>query len=356
MGWFTGYPAWGILIKMSRVSRVVLIDGANLAYRAQYTHMGLTTAKGKPTGVIFAVLRMLNTIYTKFERCPVLLFWEGGTLKVEDGKSKIIDFGIPNWRKALQTKKKYKGNREITKERIDVYAQLPHVQEVLNVLRYPQFSVPGLEGDDLIGIATRRLKKKLDLDEIAIVSSDRDFFQLIDDVVSVYRPGKGTMLKYTPKLVLREHRVHPHEWAVFKAFVGDSTDNYDGIDGIGPVKAARMVQLGADPTLPWNEQRKEFRVEFKSIKDQWSQAMDCYKLSLIPRSTKHKLFSEESKVVATELFRGMENRIHREFTKRELKEATQVFARFCGKWEMLEILSEKRKFFTGVSCDGEIVV
>lgn len=337
--------------------RVVLVDGMNLAYRAQYTNGYLQTSKGVKTGVIYAFLRMLKKIYDTFENAPLVVVWEGGTLQVKtEGTSYIIEKSEPVWRKDLQTKKVYKGNRKITPEVIDAHKQIPHVQHVLNILRYKQLWCPRLEADDLIGIAAHRLQKLDSIKEVAIISNDRDFYQCITDKVYVYRAGKGSLKKITAKSVEKEFGVGPDRWALFKSLVGDSSDHFDGIDGIGPKKAVQLLLLGADPRLTWKEQPRDVKKTFPKLKDSWHNATTCYALAKIPISCKHSIFDKDLQVEAKKAFVNFEETLHRSFLNvTELKKAINLFTSFCGEFEMYAILSDRRKFFEGVVCDGSIV-
>lgn len=335
---------------------VVLIDAMNLAFRAAHTHGNLTTSEGKDTGVIYAFIRILNNVVERFDKPQVLVFWEGGSLVVvREGKEYKLD-GKPakTWRKDLPGND-YKGQREITPEILKVHAQIPKVQKALAYLGYPQFSVPRLEGDDLIGIAAARLSRLEKITEVAILSGDKDFFQCIDSNVFVYRPGKGQLKKVTSSKVMKEFGVTPEQWAAYKAFIGDSSDHYKGIIGCGPKKAAEMIAMGADPSLDWADQPKAMRVKFKCFKDRWQEAKDCHKLAVIPRSVNYKLFDAELTASAKEAFKGFEDKLHRRFTSRELQTSIDLFTRFCSKYELLSMLSDRRKYFKGAIVDDIVL-
>lgn len=335
---------------------VVLIDAMNLAFRAAYTHGNLMTAEGKDTGVIYAFIKLLTDVYDKFENPQVLVFWEGGSLQVVR-KGKVYELeGKPEktWRKDLPGTD-YKGQREITPEILKVHAQIPAVQKALAILNYPRFSVPRLEGDDLIGIAAAKLSRMDHITEVAILSGDKDFFQCINEKTFVYRPGKGVLRKVTSIKVFKEFGVTIEQWAAYKAFIGDSSDHYKGIDGCGPKKAAEMLAMGADPSLDWEDQPKVMRIKFKPFKDKWSDAQKCYKLAVIPRSVNYKLFSPEMTAAAKEAFRDFENKLQRKFTRKELNTAIDLFTKFCGKYELLSMLADRTKYFKGAIVDGNVL-
>ena len=334
---------------------VVLIDAANLAYRAGYSNGNLTTSKGKPTGVIYGFIRILDNIYKQFENAVPIIFWEGGVLIVsKDGKSFKVQPHAPTWRKDLPGNT-YKAQREITPEVLKIHAQIPDIQKALGYLRYPQLSVPRLEGDDLIGIAAAKLLNMDSVKEIAILSNDKDFFQCINHKTFVYRPGKGQLKKVTSLKVFKEFGVSPEQWATYKAFIGDASDHYDGINGCGPKKAAEMVAMGADCSLDWEDQPKALRVKYKCFKDQWKEAKKCYKFAVIPRSANYGLFDAELTASAKEAFKGFEDKLHRQFTKRELQTAIDLFTNFCSEFELISMLSDRRRYFKGAIVDGNVL-
>jgi len=335
---------------------VVLIDAMNLAFRAAYTHGNLMTSGGKDTGVIYAFIRLLTDVYNRFETPQVVVFWEGGSLQVshEGTEYKLEQLMEKTWRKDLPGTD-YKGQREVTPEILKVHAQIPAVQKALRILGYPQLSVPKLEGDDLIGIASAKLSRMDSVEEIAIFSGDKDFFQCINEKTFVYRPGKGVLKRITGVKVFKEFNVTVEQWAAYKAFIGDSSDHYKGVDGCGPKKAAEMLAMGADPSLDWEEQPKTLRIKYKCFKDQWEEAKKCYKLAVIPRSVNYKLFSSEMIANAKAEFKDFEDRLHRKFTRKELNTAIDLFTRFCSKYELVSMLADRTKYFKGAIVDGSVL-
>lgn len=335
--------------------RIVLIDAMNLVFRAQYTSGSLTTEDGKPTGVIYGFIRMLHKVYQKFESSPILIFWEGGYLKVvREGKKFEVEKYDPVWRKDLP-RQEYKSNRKIDQSKLDAHAQVPKVQKVLAYLRHPQFSVPKCEGDDLIGIAAIKLAKEVRPEQIAIVSGDRDFLQLVDDhyKIRVYRPTADGLKKYDEKMVETEYGVPAYKFARYKAFVGDGTDHYKGIPGCGPVAARELVLVDADPSLSWVEQPKLVHKGFSKFEKHWRKARDCYKLALIPRTTKHKYFPEGLKADIDKEFKTLTSKLQREFTKEEYDASMELFVRFCARYELNSLLADRKMFFRGSIINGK---
>lgn len=132
------------------------------------------------------------------------------------------------------------------------------VKEVLGVMGIAMFEMPGYEADDVIGslafqamnlkIKNKRAKskntdQKLKLDEVIIVTGDRDMLQLVDKSIKLYMPIKGlTEAKlYDETAVKEKFGIAPEQMVDYKALVGDASDNYPGVAGIGPKTAVDLL-------------------------------------------------------------------------------------------------------------------
>jgi DNA polymerase-1 len=87
-------------------------------------------------------------------------------------------------------------------------------------------SIDKIEADDVIGCLAGKLKG-----EITIVSSDRDYLQLVNDKITVYSPIKKKF--YHPKEILDEYKVTPQNFLNQKIILGDTGDNVPGVKGVG---------------------------------------------------------------------------------------------------------------------------
>lgn len=336
--------------------RIILIDGMQLAYRAQFSSGRLATESGKPTGVIYSFIKLLNSIRIKFGNQPVLVFWEGGYLEfILEGKEyKVSNVDrIPLWRKTLVPSQGYKSNRKITPDVIAIHKQIPEVHRVLSYLKYPQYSVPGTEGDDLIGIVACQLSIMAGVEEVCIISTDKDFYQCINTVVNVYRPGKGTFDKYDMRRVLKEFNVPVHYFAHYKAFLGEGGDHYSGLKGVGPAAAVKLYGLGAKADRSWNHQPSEVLVEFPKLKDIWNKAKESYMMAKIPTTWDHRYWDDALKSRTKEALKDIEKNLYRKFTRSELEASLQLFVKFCSKYELMSLVADKRKYFEGVMIVGD---
>lgn len=205
--------------------KILLIDGNNLGWRS-FSQAPLTY-KGQRVEMIFIGLNMLRKYIADFEPDDCCIIWDGG----HDSRRKNL---FPQYKK--------KKKRELTKveerERDVFFQQLNEFQEVLNSFEIPQIRCKGREADDVIYNVI--IHDKLD-SEFILVSTDKDFYQLLDYPrnVRIYSPGKKKEI--TIKDIEKEFGIPMSYYVDYKAMVGDPSDNLPGISGLGPVAAKWLV-------------------------------------------------------------------------------------------------------------------
>ena len=198
---------------------LVLFDGNNLVHRLWHAMQSLTTKDGRVSGVVFGVLR---EILSCGDSAPVFC-WDSPHAK--ERRRKI-------W-------SGYK-IRRVTADTA-VFDEIPKAKEIIASLGLVQLECPGLEADDVIGLAAGWGDG-----EAVILSTDMDLAQLVTDDVLLLRAVRGRKQYISPKLLKQEYGVTPGQWVRFRAMTGDTSDGIPGIPGIGPVKAARIVNSGED--------------------------------------------------------------------------------------------------------------
>lgn len=118
------------------------------------------------------------------------------------------------------------------------FTQLPLLYRTLSHSGIPYAEIHGCEADDAIAAYARQTPDDWD---VVICSTDRDYFQLIDDRVSVFLYKGYDSSLVTPESVFARYGVSPQKFADFKCLVGDHSDNITGIPGIGPKRAAVLL-------------------------------------------------------------------------------------------------------------------
>ena len=100
--------------------------------------------------------------------------------------------------------------------------------EYLECLPVSIMNMENIEADDVIGYLSKHIYKN---NKTTIVSTDKDFLQLVDKTTNVYSPTKKKM--YDEDKVFEEYGIHPSNFLLFRMFDGDKSDGIPGVNGIG---------------------------------------------------------------------------------------------------------------------------
>jgi DNA polymerase I len=213
----------------------LLLDANFLSHRAFHALPGLSY-NDVPTGVVFGFLRDVVNLMDQFDTESVAFCFDfpGRTLREDllpSYKSTRRDRHLaatPSEQKAQKSLRK-----QIKKLETDY---LPAIG-FRNV-----FSQEGYEADDIIASLCQTIDGD---DNIVVVSSDKDLFQLLSGRVSIWNPARKK--RVTLQSFFKEWGVYPDQWPMVKALAGCSTDDVPGIDGIGEKTAAKFVAGALNP-------------------------------------------------------------------------------------------------------------
>lgn len=136
----------------------------------------------------------------------------------------------------------YKQNRGEVPPR--VIEAIPQVRELLEEMGVKSESISGWEADDVIGsLAMRAAEQGM---HVTVVSSDKDFFQLLSPRIDILRgPIKSGEL-VTESTFKEAHGIEPRQWVDVVALMGDKSDNIPGLEGIGPSTAHSLIKKFGD--------------------------------------------------------------------------------------------------------------
>ena len=109
--------------------------------------------------------------------------------------------------------------------------QFGRLVEYLNCLPVTMLAVDNIEADDSIAYIANEVFTE-DKHKVQIVSTDRDFLQLVNNRISVWSPIKKKM--YTPSVMKEEFGFNSTNYLVYRSFIGDKSDNIPGLKGVGP--------------------------------------------------------------------------------------------------------------------------
>ncbi len=128
----------------------------------------------------------------------------------------------------------YKANRALPTE--DVIYQLELLKTIAQYLGFVVLTSDKFEADDLIASASAQL-----LDHRCIVyTRDKDLRQLVSERVSLL--DVTNQMHWTPSVVLEEMEISPQQVPLYLALVGDSSDNIQGVEGVGDKTARALLQ------------------------------------------------------------------------------------------------------------------
>jgi len=130
----------------------------------------------------------------------------------------------------------YKANRDASPE--DLSPQISRIFQILEAMEIPTYQVKGQEADDII--ATIASKLAGDDVRIVVVSADKDLHQILTKKVSLWDPGRDRVVD--PESLETKNGYTPEQAVEIQTLTGDSTDNVPGVPGIGPKKAAALIQ------------------------------------------------------------------------------------------------------------------
>ncbi|GAE05704.1 DNA polymerase I [Paenibacillus sp. JCM 10914] len=205
---------------------LLLVDGMALLFRAYYATASSgyirRTKSGVPTNAIYGFLRYMWDAIDKFQPTHVACCWDMGskTFRTEQFAS-------------------YKGNRPEAPD--DLIPQFSLVRDVTECLGIPNLGVVGYEADDCIGTLARRFGENMN---VMVLSGDHDLLQLVSPTTSVIimKKGHGNYMVYTPESLYAEKGLLPHQVIDVKGLMGDTSDNYPGVRGIGEKTAMKLIQ------------------------------------------------------------------------------------------------------------------
>ena len=199
-----------------------LIDGSSQMYRAYHAFRGrgLSNQEGQSTHAVYIFVTMLRKLLA--DHHPAYI-------------AASFDLAGPTFRDEIAAD--YKANRVRMPD--DLVEQINWVHEACEAMGVPILTVAGYEADDVLGtIATRAAVAG---HVVAIVSIDKDFFQLVrDGAISVYDPREDGAW-FDEQGVLEKFGVKPSQVVDVLALVGDTSDNVAGVPGIGKKGANDLI-------------------------------------------------------------------------------------------------------------------
>jgi DNA polymerase-1 len=263
-------------VSVNRYDRVLLIDGLNLFFR-NFAMMNIVNSQGAHIGGLGGFIRSLGTLINQIQPTSVFVVFDG--------------VGSSTNRKNLLPE--YKSGRNQTRitnwevfdnlddEDDSKFNQIVRLAHYLKCLPVKTVAIDKAEADDIIAYYSDILPKEYN-SKVFIVSSDKDFIQLINDDVTVYRPTEREY--YTKSTVKEKFGVLADNFILYKILMGDNSDKIPGVKGLGgkglmkkfPELAERVLSL--DELFTIAGQKYKDHVVYSRIAFERNRLEQSYKL------------------------------------------------------------------------------
>lgn len=211
-----------------REDRILLVDGLNLFFR-NFSAINTLNPNGAHVGGLGGFLNSLGRMISTLKASDVYVFFDGA--ESTNRKKRILtDYKKGRGTRKITNKFLYRSGDEEHEAKLE---QLSRVIEYLKFLPVKTIIINGIEADDAISYVAQKLKENC-----TIVSSDKDFLQVVNDRITVYRPIEKVF--YTPERVISDYGILPENFIIYKTLVGDKSDNVEGVRGIGPKGVSKL--------------------------------------------------------------------------------------------------------------------
>ena len=202
----------------------MIIDGLNMFLRS-YIIIPSMDPRGNPNGGTWGFLKSLQKICKMFNPDEIVVCWDGVG---GSEKKRTINKNYKQGRKPLRFNRRMIELTPEAQEKNKAYQQV-RLMSYLNDMPVIQTMIDYVEADDVIAYVAQHDKYK-DWDKV-IISSDKDFFQLVEGNCSLYRPIQDTLLEQ--KNIMEQYGIHPRNFALARALEGDKSDNLPGVPRVG---------------------------------------------------------------------------------------------------------------------------
>tara|TARA_R110002167_G_scaffold50649_9_gene147410 strand:- start:3921 stop:4940 length:1020 start_codon:yes stop_codon:yes gene_type:complete len=255
---------------------ILVIDAMNMLIRS-FSLLKAMSPTGHHIGGLVGFLRSLGYVTRIFDPTRVIVVWDG---KGGSANRKNID---PNYKANRATSRITHWGLYDTKaeETEALIGQLFRTKDYLECLPLQQIMMEKLEADDIIAYLAQQADKNNK--KITIVSSDKDFLQMVNKNIEVYAPIKKKVFK--DDNIKDELKVISENYNIVKALLGDNSDGLKGVKGLG-IKTiiSQFPDLVSKPSMTLDyvfqvcEDNLEGKKIFSKIIHEWDKVETNYKL------------------------------------------------------------------------------
>ena len=230
---------------MLKGERILLIDGLNLFFR-NFAVLQMVNPKGVHIGGLGGFFRSLGALIRQIQPHQVYMVFDGA------GSSMNRKNIIPEYKSGRENQKitNWGAFDNVEEEHDAKVDQMVRIIQYLRTLPVKTVSIDKVEADDIIAYLSHKALKQPG-DKAVIVSSDKDFLQLINDQVIVYRPMEKRF--YTKEYFQNKYKMSPQNFIIYKTLLGDSSDKIVGVKGLGEKKLHKLFPELSTRDVSWQD-------------------------------------------------------------------------------------------------------
>lgn len=265
------------------MKRLLVIDALNMFIR-NYIVNPMISTNGNPIGGTVGFINSVKKLMREANPDQVIICWDGAG---GSQKRRTVVKEYKQGRKPLRKNYKVEGMSEQSEKENMVWQQRI-LMEMLNEMPIMQLMLDRVEADDIIAMVVQ--SPKYAGWQKVIVSSDKDFLQLLDDETVLYRPIQKKA--WTKNTVIEEYGISPENFVIARAIAGDKSDNLAGIRGAGLATISKRLDFLCEDKMHTLDdvygycEGTESKVKFYSnVVENWETVETNYKvMNLTPPS------------------------------------------------------------------------
>ena len=262
--------------KPEQHERVIFIDGLNLFLR-NFAVLNFINSSGTHIGGLAGFLRSLGALINQIQPTSIYIVFDGV------GASTNRRYLLPEYKtgRHLNRITNWDAFDDINDENDSKVDQIIRLVQYLKCLPVKVVSIDKVEADDIIAYMSKDMAKRFNTKSY-IVSSDKDFLQLVDDNVTVYRPIEREF--YDPRTVKEKFGITPENFIHYKVLLGDASDKVPGVKGLGKKGVLKRFPELADGPMPFDklfdlsEERLKDSVVYARVIQDWDKLLNTKKI------------------------------------------------------------------------------
>ena len=222
--------------------RVLIIDGLNQFIRV-FGAVPALNDDGEHCGGVTGFLLSTAATIRRLKPTRVVIVFDG---KGGSNRRKSMYKSYKEGRTGLTKINRLAGYEDLEDQQESMRNQFSRLIEYLQILPVSLTYIDYVEADDIIAYLANHYFKK----EVTIISSDKDFLQLVNPRIKVYAPTKKKM--YDEALVMEDYGVKPQNLVFYRVIEGDKSDNIEGVRGVGQKTIHKKMQFLNEDTLDYD--------------------------------------------------------------------------------------------------------